>query len=395
MHQFPYWRFSGYYFAYFAFIGVFMPYFGLYLQSLSFSAWEISLLMSQMQLMRLIGPYLWGVLADRFGQRVRIIRVSSVLSLLVFSTFFLASSFQALLLAMSLLTLFWVAALPLLETLTFDHLGENAANYSRVRLWGSIGFIIAVSVAGALLDRWGLNNLLWMIAFTLAATALGGLAITEAPVHRMTADQISVLQVVRQTHVIALLFACFFMYAAHGVLNVFYSIFLADHGYSKSMVGGLWSLAVISEIAVFFHMSKIMQRFSLRRSLIICFTVAMLRFMMIGWGVMAPAVLVVAQLLHGLTFGAFHAISIAAVNRYFPGRTRARGQAIYSSLTFGAGGLLGGLSSGWTWGHLGPSLTFVLSSAYALVGLALVMRWICEDVPPATTNGSRSATVSA
>lgn len=60
MHRIPYWRLSGFYFFYFAFIGVFLPYFGLYLQSLSFSALDISILMSQMQLMRLFGPYLWG-----------------------------------------------------------------------------------------------------------------------------------------------------------------------------------------------------------------------------------------------------------------------------------------------------------------------------------------------
>jgi MFS family permease len=70
MHALPYWRLSGYYFFYFAFIGAFSPYFGLYLQSLSFSAWDIGLLMSQMQLMRLFGPYLWGWLADRFGRRL-------------------------------------------------------------------------------------------------------------------------------------------------------------------------------------------------------------------------------------------------------------------------------------------------------------------------------------
>nr|MBP8163156.1 MFS transporter [Propionivibrio sp.] len=74
MHHFPYWRLSAYYFFYFAFLGVFSPYFGLYLQSRSFSAWDIGLLMSQMQLMRLFGPYVWGALADRLGKRLFVIR---------------------------------------------------------------------------------------------------------------------------------------------------------------------------------------------------------------------------------------------------------------------------------------------------------------------------------
>jgi MFS family permease len=78
MHPLPYWRLSGYYFFYFAFIGAFSPYFGLYLHSLNFSAWDIGLLMSQMQLMRLFGPNLWGWLADRFGRRLLIIRLAGL-----------------------------------------------------------------------------------------------------------------------------------------------------------------------------------------------------------------------------------------------------------------------------------------------------------------------------
>jgi PPP family 3-phenylpropionic acid transporter len=169
------------------------------------------------------------------------------------------------------------------------------------------------------------------------------------------------------------------MSAAHGALNIFYSIFLSDHGYSKLLVGGLWSLGVVAEIAVFFFMSQLMRRVTLRTILLSSFLAAVVRFVIIGWCVEFPLVMALAQLLHGLTFGAFHAAAIAAVNRWFPGRTRSRGQALYSSLTFGAGGLLGGLISGWTWGHLGAELTFALSSVYALIGLILVAGWIREN----------------
>ena len=90
------------------------------------------------------------------------------------------------------------------------------------------------------------------------------------------------------------------------------------------------------------------------------------------------ALMVVTQLMHGLTFGAFHSAAISAVNRWFSGATRSRGQALYSSLSFGAGGLLGGLISGWTWDHLGGGVSFALSSLYALVGLLLVAIWIVD-----------------
>lgn len=378
MHRIPYWRLSGFYFFYFAFIGVFLPYFGLYLQTLSFSAWDISVLMSQMQLMRLFGPYLWGTLADRFVSRVPIIRLAGLIALMASASFFHIRSFEAILVAMAVLSFFWSATLPLVETLTFEHLRENPERYSRIRIWGSIGFIVAVMGAGALLDHVKLPSVLWLIVFALAGTLLYAVAIPEAEPALHHADHPPVVEILRQRRVVALFSACFSMSAAHGALYVFYSIFLSDHGYSKSVVGGLWSLGVLAEIAVFFYMSRLLRVFSLRTILLLSFSAAVVRFMMIGWGVEQPFVLVFAQVLHGLTFGSFHAAAITVVNRWFLGRTRSRGQALYSSLTFGAGGLVGGLISGWTWDHLGGELTFALSSIFALIGLILVMVWIRE-----------------
>jgi MFS transporter, PPP family, 3-phenylpropionic acid transporter len=378
MHAVPYWRLSAYYFSYFAFIGVFSPYFGLYLQSLSFSAWDIGLLMSQMQLMRLFAPYLWGALADRLGQRLRIVRLTGVVALLVFSTFFFFSRFEAFLLPMAVFAFFWAASLPLIEALTFDHLRENSARYSRVRLWGSIGFIIAALGAGALLDFLPLSSTLWGCVATLVAIVLFSLLVPEITAHQLVDEPQPVGEILRQPRVRALLAACFSMSAAHGALNIFYSIFLSGHGYSKSVVGGLFSLGVVAEIVVFFFMSWLMRHFSLRRILVVSFAAAVLRFVMIGWGVGSLAVLLFTQLLHGLTFGSCHAAAIAAVNRWFPGRTRSRGQALYASLTFGAGGLVGGLISGWSWDYLGGELTFAMSSIYALAGLILVMKWVRE-----------------
>lgn len=379
MHRVPYWRLSGFYFFHFAFIGVFLPYFGLYLQTLAFSAWDISVLMSQMQLMRLFGPYLWGTLADRSGCRVAIVRVASLMALMASASFFHIRSFEAILVGMAALAFFWSATLPLVETLTFEHLRERPERYSRIRVWGSIGFIVAVMGAGVLLDHLKLPSMLWMIVFALAGTLLYAIAIPEAEPALHHADHPPVGKILRQSRVVALFSACFSMSAAHGALYVFYSIFLSDHGYSKSVVGGLWSLGVLAEIAVFLFMSRLLQVFSLRTILLLSFSAAAVRFMMIGWGIEWPLVLVFAQVLHGLTFGSFHAAAITVVNRWFPGRTRSRGQALYSSLTFGAGGLVGGLISGWTWDHLGGGLTFALSSIYALIGLILVIVWIREE----------------
>jgi PPP family 3-phenylpropionic acid transporter len=94
---------------------------------------------------------------------------------------------------------------------------------------------------------------------------------------------------------------------------------------------------------------------------------AALRFVVIGWWVASLPLLLFAQLLHALTFGAYHASAIGLVHRYFRGRNQARGQALYNSLAFGIGGSLGSLYSGAAWDGLGGTATFTLAGGLALL----------------------------
>jgi PPP family 3-phenylpropionic acid transporter len=391
MHALPYWRLSGYYFFYFAFIGAFSPYFGLYLQSLNFSAWDIGLLMSQMQLMRLFGPNLWGWLADRFGRCLAIIRLAAAIGLAGFTAFFWLDRLPGMLLAMAILAFFWSAALPLVEALTFDHLREERGRYSRIRLWGSVGFIAAVLATGAVLDATPPAGVLWACWAILLGILAVALVLPEAPpTPHPRADQ-PIGEILRQPRVLALMAACFAMSAAHGGFYVFYSIHLTAHGYSKTAVGLMWSLGVVAEIVVFIGMAYLTRRFSLRALLLASFATAVVRFLIMGWGVESAALMIAGQLMHGMTFGAYHAAAIAAVNLWFPGRAQGRGQAIYSSLSFGAGGLLGALISGLTWDDWGAGWTFTLAAAFALAGFALVWRWLRGDVAVDQPAGAKSA----
>jgi len=225
-----------------------------------------------------------------------------------------------------------------------------------------------------------LNGVLWVCWGILFGILVLAAILPDAPAVPHPQDSLPVAEILRQPHVRALLAACFAMSAAHGALYVFYSIHLADSGYSKIEVGGLWSLGVLAEILVFMSMARLVLRYSLRSLLLASFAAAVLRFLLIGWGVESLAVMVVAQLMHGLTFGAYHAASIAAINLWFPGRAQGRGQALYSSISFGAGGLLGGLISGWVWEVIGAGWTYSLGSLFALIGLFLVWRWVSEPV---------------
>ena len=383
----PYWRLSAYYFFYFAFIGAFSPYFGLYLQSLRFSAWDIGVLMSLMQVMRVVAPNIWGWLSERVGSRMPIVRFAAAASVVGFLSLFFTHSFGGIFLGMAVLAFFWGAALPLTESVTLSHLGSRAARYGGIRVWGSVGFIVAVLGCGYLLDFAHLGSLLWVMLALLAGILASALLVPDAAPVRHESDRLPLAEIMRRREVTSLLVACFAMSAAHGALYVFYSIFLVAHGYSKGLVGWLWALGVIAEIGVFLAMPLLLRAFSLRTILLASFGCAVARFLMIGWGVDSLLVILAAQVLHGATFGAYHASAVAAINRWFGGRHQARGQALYSSVSFGAGGMAGGLISGYTWDSIGAALTYSLSSGFALAGLVLV--WITFREPSSGIDAER------
>ena len=369
-----YWRLAGFYFTYFAFVAAYSSYWSLYLQSLGFAAAQIGTLMAVQQVMRIFAPTFWGAVSDRIGRVDWVIRFTTLAAVLVFCSVFFASSFIGLFVVMSIVGFFWSGPLPLVEASTLQRLGGATAHYGRVRLWGSIGFIVVVSGVGAMLDLIAISRLpvillLLMLAMLLFAWLVpGGMKSAHAD------DQGAILSILRRPKIMAFFVACFLMTFAHGPLFVFFSIYLVDHGYSKTSVGMLWSIGVLVEIGIFLLFPRIQQRFSLPRIFLFCFFVAAIRFLLIAWGADWFPLLFFAQMLHAFTFGAFHVIAMGFVHRHFAGRHQAKGQAMFSGLTYGAGGMLGGFLSGFVWEPLGPAITFSLSALSALLGLAVLVK---------------------
>ncbi|SEL13534.1 MFS transporter [Nitrosovibrio tenuis] len=372
MHPIPYWRLSGFYFFHFAFIGAFAPYWSLYLKSLSFSAFQIGVLMSLLHVTRIFAPAAWGWLADHIGKRVVIVQAAAVTGLISYCGVFLGESFAWLFVVMLLMSFFWSASLPLIEATTLSYLGASTARYGRIRVWGSVGFICAVTGIGYMLDFMDIASLLWAVLGFKLGIVIFSRQIPEAVVMVHPADTLPVRQIFKRPEVLAFFAACMLMALAHGPYYTFYSIYLVEHGYSKSIIGWLWAIGVICEIGVFFLMPQLMHRFRLKQVMAFSFGCAIVRFLMIGWGVEWPSVVLAAQILHAATYGAHHATAMLLIHHYFRGRNQAKGQALYTSLTFGLGGTLGGLFSGYGWERLGPGLTFTMSAAAVLLGLVLV-----------------------
>ncbi|MEZ0231711.1 MAG: MFS transporter [Methylophilaceae bacterium] len=379
MKQIPYWRLSGFYFAYFGFVGAFTPFWGLYLKSLAFSAFQIATLLSLFQVARIFAPSIWGWVADHTGRRVHIIQWLAGLSLVSYVGVFLGTSFGWLFAVMLTLSFFWSASLPLIEAVTLGHLGERFDRYGRIRLWGSVGFIGAVIGLGYLLDVTDIKSLLWVILALLVGVFAFSYRLPEPEIPKLQLEDKSLADIMRQPAVIALMAACFTMAASHGVYYTFYSIYLVDHGYTTGQIGWLWGIGVFCEILIFLAMPKLTTLFGLRNIMLGSLVLAFIRFVVIGWAVDCWVLILIAQTLHAATFGTYHATAVALTHRYFKGKHQSKGQGLYTSVSYGLGGTFGAMMSGFAWESIGPTWTFTISGSCAMLGFILFF-WMMPKV---------------
>lgn len=376
----PYWRLSGFYLFYFALLGATAPFLGLYFAHLGFSPVRIGELVAIPMLMRCVAPNLWGWLGDRSGRRLAIVRFGALCTLCTFALIFIDKSYAWLAMIMALHAFFWHAVLPQFEVITLAHLREQAARYSQIRLWGSIGFILTVVGLGKAFEVFSLDVYPLALVIIMAGIVASSWWVPNAtPLARDNGlEQGGFIAQMRQPGVLAFYLCVGLMQLSHGPYYTFQTIYLEALGYPRGFIGQLWALGVVAEVLMFLVMARILARFSVRQVLAASFLLAALRWLLLGHFADNLAVLLFAQVLHAATFGSFHAAAIHFVQRQFGPQQQGQGQALYAALA-GTGGALGALYSGYSWTSLGASWTFVIASLAAMAAAVIIATQLKEE----------------
>ena len=369
----PYWRLSGFYFLFFITVGIFLPYWPLYLESIGLDAKQIGILAAIIVVTKIFAAYFWGWLVDHTARRMQVIRAASLLSAITFTAVLPVQGFWALALILLLFSFFWSAALPQIEAATLTHLGESTHAYAGIRLWGSIGFILTVWSLGLAFEYISISRVPWLILGSLLIVWLASLAVPHETPGRQDRTVTGLKYILRSREVMAFFSICFLMLASHGPYYTFYSIYLEDNGYSKTVIGEMWALGVVAEVVIFMFMRRLLGMFRLKILLMSTLLFAGLRWLLIGLLVDNMAWLIVAQVLHAATFGLYHVVAIQYVHMFFKGRLQGRGQALYSSTSFGAGMAVGSLASGYIWNSAGAGFCFTAAAGLSL--LAFIIAW--------------------
>lgn len=379
------WHYSTFYFFYFTTIGVIVPYWSLHLQYIGFNATEIGQLMAILLITKVVAPNIWASIVDGFiaerGGALILLKFAIFFALLLFSLLYWASSYWAVAVLMLGYCVFWNASLPQIESATLNYLNDQRDQYGAIRLWGSIGFIVTVSLLGVLIDWAGPKvifpaGVVCLVLLLIVSLFMRDVSLT-APAKRIASGSIRSLI---SPKVILLLVLCVLMQASHAPFYTFFSIYLESYGYSKSLIGVLWSLGVVFEIIVFIFCHKIMRRYRLTHLLSLTFLIAGIRWFLLAQYPETLTVVLISQVMHAITYGLYHSVMIQLIDRYFQGPYQVRGQALYSSITFGVGGAAGSIASGYIWTFYGANALFY-SVGFMMLVVAVFSFAMLKDEP--------------
>lgn len=360
---------SFFYFFDFASLGFFLPYFPLYLQSLGLDKWRIGLLLSVLMIARVGVPVFWGRLSDKSGRGYEILLANAYVSSLLLSLLLFTRSFHGILLVLAASMLFRTSLLPLAEAISLKLITFTQSSYGFIRAWGSLGFLSASLLGGSLISLFGVRIVPGLLVFTFFASALA-LSCLEREEPGRSKASLARWKDILDRNFIVLLGAGLLMQTSHSAYYEYFSIYMKQSGSSAWLIGLLWSVAIGSEILMMLSWRKWDEAFSTYSVLLVSYMAAVFRWAGLAWCTSIWAIAAL-QAIHALSFASFHLANMYWIKRNISTANQSTAQALYGSLVFGFGGVVGFLGAGRLSEFLPLSSLYLLSAGIAALALLI------------------------
>ncbi|QXW40814.1 3-phenylpropionate MFS transporter [Klebsiella grimontii] len=360
------------YFTYFFSYGIFLPFWSVWLSGLGLTPETIGMLLGAGLVSRFLGSLLIAPRVSDPSRLISSLRILALLTLLFALAFWIGHQVAWLMVIIVGFNLFFSPLVPLTDALANTWQKQITMDYGRVRLWGSIAFVIGSALTGKLVSLYDYRMILVMLSIGIASMLIGMLLKPSVQPqgesrHQEAAGLSAWLKLVRQSW--RFLACVCLLQGAHAAYYGFSAIYWQEAGYSASAVGYLWSLGVVAEVVIFALSKKVFRRFSARDLLLLSAACGVIRWTLMGWTTALPW-LIVAQILHCGTFTVCH----LAAMRYIAARQGSeviRLQAVYSAVAMGGSIAVMTVFAGFLYQHLHQGVFWVM----ALVALpALVVR---------------------
>jgi len=343
-----------------------MPYFPLYLAELGFDGWQIGVLIGMQPALRWGGAIWWAYVADRWRIRHRLLLATSLGGTLLFVPMLWLQDFTAVLATLGLVSLLHGGLIPMLDATVMDHLSRLGGDYGRLRLWGSLAFVVGALVSAPLMGWFSPRIVPLLVLVPMIAMVPAFARLPREQVGH--GERFLAPWTLLTRPLTAFLVTAFLIQLSCGAWGAFFSLHTTALGFSTAVPGITWGLAVSAEVAMLFWGRTIVEHFRPAQLIIIALVATVFR-----WSLTAVArneMLVIGlQLGHAFTFSAFHLAALILLSRLVPPQSSTGGQALYGLVAFGIGGSSGLLLAGALVQPLGTAGLFGFEAVIALAGL--------------------------
>ncbi len=360
---------AGFYFCIFGALGALFPFLPILLRDRGFSGTALGALMATLPISNLVVPPLWGLIADLYRARSQLLFVAAAGAGLTLLLLIPEGTLLATMGVLVLINLFRAPLTPLADASTRSLLGAESVRYGQIRVWGSIGFALAVWATGAL-DAAGRPALMLGGTGLLYLAAAGvSLGLPRGHTHRRQHFGAPAWALLRRPRFLLFLAGTAAYYAGHATYDAFISLHLEDLGASHATIGESWAIGVSGEILIMFAAPHILRVVRGSHLLVLCSCVAALRWYLLAT-VTTPALVLLSQPLHGLTFGLWFVAFVDQAQEQAPDGLRSTVQTL-ASASMGVGMVLGYLGGGRLMDLSGTASVFQAAVGAAAVSFLL------------------------
>ncbi len=360
-------RLASFYAALFLVIGIQLPFFPVWLAGRGMSASEIGAILAATSGVRIVAGPALGPFADRIGRRRQIVVALALCALAGYALYVPARGFWALMAVTVVSAFFFSAIMPMTESLTLLSVRRHGLDYGRIRLWGSLAFIVMATAGGRALSGAPTERVLWMLLALLTVLAAASLRLPDVRTEPARARQSLAALFAGGPGFALMLLAAALLQSSHAVYYAFATLHWRAAGLSETLIGALWAEGVVCEIVLF----AVSGRFAARLGVVGLFAAAaaggLVRWTVLG---LADAVWAIAavQTLHALTFAASHLAAMRFIARALPPEAISTAQSLYYAIVGGVAQALFMLGAGALYGRFGAHAYFAMAGAAAAGG---------------------------
>ena len=369
-------HYAVFYFCFYAALGAYTSYVARFVDHLGFGGLVAGGMLGLWYASRILAPPLWSRWVARSAAPGQWLLAGTVLATLGFASFGAVSTVSQLFAAMLFFGLFYNAVMPQFEAMTLAAIEGEPEGYGRLRVWGSVGFLVVAGSYGALLDAWGEAFFVWATLpwFALMIWAAWPYRRGRAAAGDSTIPRVATRSLWRRSGVRPLLLLALLVQSGFGAFYVFYTLHLQAHGHDGLAVGLLWVAGVLAEIALFWAAPALIRRHGTARLIAVCLGVTIVRWAVVALCAASLPLMLAAQLTHALGFALFHACLMQRMAALFPGSEASAGQGLLYGFSSGLGGVIGALLAAGLWEWRGGTAAFIGGAVLTTLALGLHAR---------------------